>query len=166
MATQTFGTGNYRQRGATPRPAPEDECLRYRFDVVASAAAEAVRVAGGWMYDRAAAGWEVTVLLPHAAETRPLRILGVRALDLESGFARPSTQGLTVLSGSPDHGWPLPLQRGMTKVQHVLSAAARVFKGHALAAAGISCGAVDPTETLLCDMAAGLPMDAELIRLG
>ena len=54
----------------------------------------------------------------------------------------------------------------MTRVQHVLSAAARAFKGHALAAAGIACDSVGPTETLLCDMATCSPVDSELIRLG
>ena len=48
----------------------------------------------------------------------------------------------------------------------MLSGAARVFKGYALAAAGIRCDAVDPTETLLRDTATCLPVDSELIRLG
>ena len=54
----------------------------------------------------------------------------------------------------------------MTRAQHVLSAAARTFKGHALAAAGIRCDTVDPTETMLYDMAACSPADFELVRLG
>jgi hypothetical protein len=41
----------------------------------------------------------------------------------------------------------------MTRVQYVLSAAARVFKRQALTAAGITCETVDSTETLLTDMA-------------
>jgi hypothetical protein len=58
------------------------------------------------------------------------------------------------------------VNREMTRVQHVLSAAARAFKGYALAAAGIGCDSVDPTETLLCGMATCSPVDSELIRLG
>ncbi len=54
----------------------------------------------------------------------------------------------------------------MTRVQHVLSAAARVFKGHALAAAGKPCEPVESTETLLCDRAACLPVNSDLVRLG
>jgi hypothetical protein len=50
-------------------------------------------------------------------------------------------------------------------VQHVLSSAAMAFKGHALEAAGIRCGAVDPTEQMLYDMAACSPTDFDLIRL-
>ena len=52
--------------------------------LLAGSAVDVVRSAGGWLYDRVMAGWEVTVLLPHGRDTRPLRILGVRALDLES----------------------------------------------------------------------------------
>lgn len=63
-------------------------------------------------------------------------------------------------------GWPLEMDRGMTRMQHVLSAAARVFKRQALAAAGIPCASVDPTETLLSDVAACPPVDSQLIRLG
>ena len=36
--------------------------MRYRLDVVAANAADAVKFAGGWMYDRVMAGWDVTVL--------------------------------------------------------------------------------------------------------
>ena len=62
-------------------------------------------------------------------------------------------------------GWPLGVDRAMTRTQHVLSAAARRFKGYALAAAGLACGTVDPTETLLCDMATCSPVGSELVRL-
>jgi hypothetical protein len=192
MVTPTFDIGDYRTRGAalrSPGPRAETESLRYRLDVVAASAGDAVRAAGGWMYDRATAGWEVTVLLPQACDTRPLQILGVGAVDLDSGFTRPMSQGLAVSAEvftadarvrakvltALDHrltevalwgdGWSLG-NRGMTRVQHVLSGAARVFKGYALTAAGIGCGAVDPTETLLCDMATGSRVDSELIRLG
>jgi len=62
-------------------------------------------------------------------------------------------------------GWPLGVNRAMTRAQHVLSAAARRFKGYALAAAGIGCHSVDPTETLLCDLASRSRVDSGLIRL-
>jgi hypothetical protein len=189
MATPTFDIGNYRKRGAARRPRGDAESLRYRLDVVASSPADAVRAAGGWMYDRVAAGWEVTVVLPQGCDTRPLRILGVKTVDLDSALTRPMTQGLAVsaevFSADPrvrvkvlkalDHrltevvlwgeGWSLP-NRGMTRAQHILSAAARRFKGYALAAAGIASGAADPAEPLLCDVATGLSVDSELIRLG
>ena len=41
--------------------------------------------------------------------------------------------------------------RAMAGAQHVLSAAARTFKGHALAAAGTLAPRSAPTETLRCD---------------
>ena len=177
---------------AARAPRADGECLRYRLDVVGGSAVDVVRSAGGWLYDRVMAGWEVTVLLPHGRDTRPLRILGVRALDLESEFegtgstsqslavsadvftadARVRDRVLTALKHRSTEvalwggGWPLRVNHGMTRAQHVLSAAARAFKGHALAAAGIPCKSVDPTETLLCDMAICAPVDSELIRLG
>jgi hypothetical protein len=178
----------------------DGEQLRYRLDVVGVSAVDVVASAGGWLYDRVMAGWEVTVLLPQGGDirdtrdTRPLRILGVGALDLNSELAATAmdatNQSLAVsaevfradvgvrqkvLQALDDRstevalwgdGWPLRVNRGMTRVQHVLSAAARVFKGHALAAAGIPCHSVDPTEMLLCDPATRSPVDSELIRLG
>ncbi|OBF80114.1 hypothetical protein A5791_08970 [Mycobacterium sp. 852002-51163_SCH5372311] len=195
MVTGTFDIDDYRKddyrkRGAAGRPRADAESLRYRLDVVAVSTRDAVCAAGGWMYDRVAAGWEVTVLLPQGWDTRPLRILGVAAVDLESWFTRSAGQGLAVSAEaftadatvqarvlkalnhrSTDvalwgDGWPLEVNRGMTTVQHVLSGAARLFKSHALAAAGIGCDAVDSTETLVRDAASCLPVESELIRLG
>ena len=39
--------------------APGAHIVRYRLDVVAPSVAEAVRAAGGWMFDRVMAGWDV-----------------------------------------------------------------------------------------------------------
>lgn len=152
----------------------EGECLRYRLDVVAANAIDVVHTAGGWLYDRAMAGWEVTVLLPHNCDTRPLRILGVATGDLESGV-HATSHSLAVsaqafaaddcvrerVRKALDHpltevalwgdGWPLGMDRGMTAVQHVLSGAARAFKCQALTAAGMRDPSVDPVETLLTD---------------
>ena len=198
MVTPIFGTSVSSRVGSTRAPSTHDECLRYRLDVVAASAVDVVQSAGGWLYDRMMAGWEVTVLLPDGFDTRPLRILGIRALDIQAELApefasvgmgvtsqslavsaeafgsdarvrdrvldaldRPSTE--VALWGD---GWPLRINRGTTRAQHALSSGARVFKGYALAAAGISCNVVDPTETLLCDLSACLPVDSELIRLG
>jgi hypothetical protein len=172
----------------------DGEHLRYRLDVAAVSAVDVVQSAGGWLYDRVMAGWEVTVLLSQRGDTRPLRILGVEALDLTSKFASsamdPASQSLAVsaeafaadagvrkkvLQALDDRltevalwgdGWPLRVNRGTTRAQHVLSAAALAFKGHALAAAGTPCNSIDPTEMLLCDLATRSPVDSELIRLG
>ncbi len=78
--------------------------MRYRLDVVASSVADVVRFAGGWLFDRAMAGWDVTVLLTdepvERPDNRPLQILGAQTLDLESALAsvqtRPRPQALAV----------------------------------------------------------------------
>jgi hypothetical protein len=65
--------------------------MRYRLDVVASSVVDVVKFAGGWLFDRAMAGWDVTVLLlDHAADQpddRPLQILGAQTVDLEDALA-------------------------------------------------------------------------------
>src|SRR6516225_6432663 len=92
MVTPSFDiTQKGRVRSARATRA-DSECLRYRLDVVAVSAADVVASAGGWLYDRVMAGWEVTVLLPHGCDTRSLRILGVRVLDPE---ARPDLKAST-----------------------------------------------------------------------
>ena len=198
MVTPTFDIGDSsRVRSIrTARTArTNDELMHYRLDVVAASAADAVRSAGGWLYDRAMAGWEVTVLLPRSCDPRPLRILGVKVMDLAAGFERTysALQSQPSLAVSAEayaadrrireavlkalnhrltevalwgDGWPLAVDRSMTRVQHVLSSAARTFKGYALEAAGIGCGTVDPVETMLYDMAACSRADLELVRLG
>lgn len=179
MVTPTFDISHHSRGAAARAPGADGECLRYRLDVVAASAADVVQSAGGWLYDRVMAGWEVTVLLPHACDTRPLRILGVRALapEAQASLADSTSQSLAVsaeafaadarvrekvLESVADRltevalwgdGWPLAVNRAMSGAQHVLSAAARRFKGHALTAAGIACATVDPTETLLTDSA-------------
>jgi uncharacterized protein YeaC (DUF1315 family) len=172
---------------------PYAEDLKYRLDVVANSVVDVVRATGGWLYDRVAAGWEVTVVLPQHRDTRPLQILGVRTVELESRFAPANmiwpSRGLAVsadvFASTPcvrdlvfkalDHrltevtlwndGWPLTVERRTTTVQHVLSGAARAFKAHALAAAGVSGQPVGPTETLLSDMKSCLPVDSELVPI-
>jgi hypothetical protein len=75
--------------------------MRYRLDVVASSVVDVVRFAGGWLFDRSMAGWDVTVLLTDLADhldLRPLQIIGARTLDLECALAsvetRPRPQAL------------------------------------------------------------------------
>ncbi|OBJ08704.1 hypothetical protein A5659_17720 [Mycobacterium sp. 1165196.3] len=75
--------------------------MRYRLDVVATTAVDVVRFAGGWIFDRSMAGWDVTVLLMDLADhpdDRPLQIIGAQVLDLEEALAsvhsRPRPQAL------------------------------------------------------------------------
>ena len=60
--------------------------MRYRLDVVAPTVLDAVQFAGGWLFDRVMAGWDVTVLIPGDEDVRPLEILGPDTLDLESAL--------------------------------------------------------------------------------
>jgi hypothetical protein len=167
--------------------------VTYRLDVIASSPADVVRSVGGWLYDRVRAGWHVNVLLPQHCDSRPLEILGMHALDLDAQAPLVSSEhevrGLAVSADmyAADariqravlcaldrwmtevtlwhDDWPLAVGTRTTPVQHVLSGAARAFKRHALAAAGIP-GTVGPTEALLSDMKASLPVDSELIPVG
>ena len=160
--------------------------MRYRLDVVAPTVVDAVRFAGGWVYDRVMAGWDVTVLIGGDEDVRPLEILGAEVRDLESVLEswedRPHPQTVAVAGelfavdprvrehvlNALDQGatevtlWgeslPAELDESVDSVQHRLSWAARAFKAQALAAAGHSA-AVDDTETFRCGMLASVAAD-------
>jgi hypothetical protein len=71
-----------RRRGARPsRPTP-----RYRLVVLATNVGDVVSSAGGWLADRALAGWDIDVLVAEsgfdAADARALKILGATVGDL------------------------------------------------------------------------------------
>ena len=164
--------------------------MRYRLDVVAANAVDAVKFAGGWMYDRVMAGWDVTVLLTDCSDERPLQILGVATADLETALAlwadRPHPQTVAVdvdlfasdervrrgVLGALEQGltevtlWgdrcPTELDDSVGPVAHQLSAAARAFKSQALAAAA-GTGAVAATETFRCGVMATPSVAADLI---
>jgi hypothetical protein len=196
MVTSTFDIREGSRVHAARPSRAERKCLRYRLDVIAVSALDVVASAGGWLYDRAMAGWQVTVLLPNPGDARPLRILGVQARDLDEWLtangpgsasqslavsaeaftadARVRDKVLTSLDdrltevalwGQAPSGWPPRVDRGVARAQYTLSAAARRFKGHALAAVGIDCPAVYSTETLLCDLVTCERGDSGLIRL-
>jgi hypothetical protein len=176
-----------------PVPHRDGGAVKYHLDVVAASPADVVCAVGGWLYDRVRAGWEVEVLLPQKCDTRPLQILGMRATDIDSHTPPTSsgcaTRGLAVsaeMFASDQRirnavlqaldrrmtevtlwhdDWPLSVGHRTTTVQHVLSAAARAFKRHALTAAGVS-ETVGPTEMLRSDMKACLPVDSELVPVG
>lgn len=103
--------------------------MRYRLDVVAGSVDDVVRFAGGWLFDRSMAGWDVTVLLTDLADcpdVRPLQIIGARTLDLEDALAavesRPHPQALAAaadLFGCDSrvrHGVLQALDHGVTEV--------------------------------------------------
>ncbi|MFF7939753.1 hypothetical protein ACFZC5_08590 [Nocardia gamkensis] len=148
--------------------------LRYRLAVVAPSATEVIRHAGGWLFDRTTAGWEVTVLVADHANVRPLRILGATVLDLEQSLTTPvhdtwptavAVAAQTYRSDDRVRAGVLDcLDRGLTEValwgvdlpaelehrvdhaQHRMSVAARAFKSCALTAAGLPAEAVGASE--------------------
>jgi hypothetical protein len=161
--------------------------MRHRLDVVAPTVLDAVRFAGGWVYDRVMAGWDVTVLISGDDDARPLEILGAEVRDLESVLEaweeRPHPQTVAVAADlfavdarvrehvlkALDQGatevtlWgerlPAELDESVDSVQHRLSAAARAFKAQALAAANVSAGDIGLSETFRCGMMASVAAD-------
>ncbi|GAA2401742.1 hypothetical protein GCM10010191_06390 [Actinomadura vinacea] len=138
---------------------------------------DAVRFAGGWLFDHVMAGGEVLVLTADHGDPRPLRILGARAVDLECALSSP-VQGpwppRAIAAGADSCGSDARVRRivlkaiddgladvrlwgdqdtadlggGVGSVRHRLSVAARAFKAHALAAAAASsCDGGTATET-------------------
>jgi hypothetical protein len=75
VSVQTYGT----RAGV-----PAGRHGKYQLDVTACDVADVVRNAGGWLYDRAAAGWDVTVMVTGDCDVTPLRILGVQAERLDA----------------------------------------------------------------------------------
>ncbi|MFI5720410.1 hypothetical protein [Nocardia sp. NPDC051750] len=139
--------------------------LRHRLAIVAPNTVDAVQYAGGFIFDRMMAGWEVVAVLTEHDDVRPLEILGATVLDLTTAMASPvhDTWPESVLLApdvfvsnewvrrgalnSLDKGlaelgvWgddlPEELARRVASAHHRLSSAARAFKRCALAAAGM-----------------------------
>jgi hypothetical protein len=175
MATQSF-IADDKTAAIDCVAASAGRILRYQLNVVASTACDVVQSAGGWLCDRARAGWDVNVMVADG-DPRPLTILGATALDLNDGFLPMvrSASRVGALAVSADllasdtrvcnevlrvlkHGltevavwgkqWPAELGRQAEPVQHRVSSAARAFKAYALIAADVSADSVTPTETL------------------
>lgn len=135
---------------------------------------EAVRSAGGWLFDTAMAGWDVLVLAADPCDARPLRILGARAADLEAALTSPvygpRPHALAVhadlcdsdrrvrrlVRKSLDDGltevrlwgerWQTRPDDEIGSVHHRLSVAARAFKAQALEAAAAPADSIGVTE--------------------
>jgi hypothetical protein len=179
MATRSFTADDEPAEGVLPsdRPHPSAAIQRYQLNVIASSMADVVQSAGGWLFDRARAGWDVNVLVAKHDDPRPMAILGATASDLDAGFSamvRAVAQGGALAVGADMLGtdirirdevlrllkrgltevtvwgdaWPAELGRQVEPVPHRVSAAARAFKFYALAAASVSSESVSRTETL------------------
>lgn len=137
--------------------------LRYRVAVVAPRPIDIVRSAGGWLFDRATAGWEVTVLVRDHSNVRPLQILGATVLDFEQALevsthdiwpqtlavdpamfttdarVREGVLGCLAGGGIEIGLWgelPAELENRVSPTAYRISVAARAFKACALRAAG------------------------------
>ncbi|WP_157171912.1 hypothetical protein [Nocardia higoensis] len=149
--------------------------LRYRVAMVAPRPIDIVRCAGGWLFDRSTAGWEVTVLVRDHSHARSLQILGATVLDFEQALAVPThdiwPQTLAIdpsmytsdprvregVLGCLDGGeievgvWgelPAELETRVSPMAYRISVAARAFKACALRAAGCAGEAVTAEEWL------------------
>lgn len=149
---------------------------RYQLTVVAVSTVDLVGSAGGWMCDKARAGWDVRVVLTDDSDTRPLAILGASPLSADAALTdvmkMASLGGALALSAGVladeriragvlgilkrgltqvtvwGQDWPAELSRTADPVEHRLSSAARAFKAHALGAATVSTSQIAGTETL------------------
>jgi hypothetical protein len=143
-----------------------DDFGRYRFQVVAANITDAVMSIGGLIFDRAMAGWDVSVVVDGGADRviddRPIRILGGRvATRLENRVGLPARPHLLavatdvmvkseavrrqVLAAGNDKAtevllWgrhhPTNVNCRFVAARHRPSTAAQVFKSQALAAGG------------------------------
>ncbi|MDT5126764.1 MAG: hypothetical protein QOH54_2408 [Mycobacterium sp.] len=181
------------ERRSRRAQAVTDKVARYQLIVMAPSGADVVQFAGGWLFDRRMAGWDVDVLVPDQDAARSLQILGARSFDLHAGLASVvrGPERAAALAVAADllaideriHGEVLEAVRsGLTEValwgasrpakiggrldstQYRLSAAARAYKGHALAAAGLADLEVGHTERLF--RGGYRPVDSDLMPVG
>ena len=132
----------------------------YTLDVVAVDTADAVRAAGGLMFDRIYEGWTTRVFVLEDLDPRPLHILGAHGLHYDSiDMLAPSKSrtALALSSAALDHSdevyrniltrlrrgcaevtlWgdpPQEMQQHLVAMEHRLTPAGRAFKASAWAA--------------------------------
>ena len=179
MATRSFIADDKTAAGVGPDHvrATAGSILRYQLNVIGVSTRDVVQSAGGWLCDRARAGWDVNVLVADGGDAMPLAILGATAIDLEEGLpglVRSASRGAALAVSTDLLGadtrvrdevlralkrgltevtvwgsqWPAELGRQANAVQHRVSAAARAFKSQALVAADLSVDAATRTEAL------------------
>jgi hypothetical protein len=151
-----------------------DPC-RYRLHVAAPTVGELIAAAGGWLADRAMAGWYVTAYIADDHDSPSLHILGVGAVDFASALDWRDPTALHTLAVTPDlyemdmrirtrirhavasgepevivvgESYPSDLRRAPVPVQHLCSGAAQAFKRRALVAAGGSADVLVDREVL------------------
>jgi hypothetical protein len=174
MPADALASSPHPRRRSTRAEAEEDATARHRLDVMAASVQEVVCAAGGWLADRALAGWDVNVFVPDPDDVAPLRILGVtphRLADalLSRRAVRPPTAvavsahlistDATVREHVAQVSRDVPevtvwgaVPTGMVdrfqSVEHVPSTAARAFKIYAMRAAALDEDLVARSEVL------------------
>ncbi|BBX15491.1 hypothetical protein CRI77_23430 [Mycolicibacterium duvalii] len=137
--------------------------MSYRLDVVSDSLAEAVAHAGGLIFDRRRAGWDVSVTTSDVTLTRALTILGAR-IDIPGPFTERRGPHTVVWSAATfarsgtepsltrmrqvllwGHHADDGLDESLSPAHHTLSSAARAFKRCALQSVGLSAYA-EPVE--------------------
>lgn len=147
---------------------------RPRLAVIAPSVLDVIRFAGGWVFDRVMAGWDVTVFTTDHDDARPLRILGAhvaalestmvaplarlrpRAVAVEAGLygSDPQVRQLVADAVADDSAevrlwgdrWLAEGGGSGGSMHHQLSMAARAFKAQALAAAAAPFDSVEVAE--------------------
>lgn len=176
MGTQSpSSSDNLRRLDRNPRLGTARQGLaKYQLNVVANDVAGVLGSVGGWLFDRSMAGWDVHVLLADHTNVDPLRILGVRTLELDAGLSAirargEQAAGLAVASDllGTDERIDAHVRdavrcseaevvlwgagesvAGVKALVYRLGAAARRFKFHALFAASGNDASMDSFETL------------------
>lgn len=123
------------------------ECVLH---ISATDSTELISVAGGWLCDRAMAGWAMTVRVPSLDHARSLAILGIAAHEI-GGHDDLATDALVF---TPDAGRVLASDR-FIRVRHHVSVAARAYRARAFRAADLSPSTVD-IETFWLSAQSGL----------
>lgn len=190
MSPQTYRTtsrdGRKAASAATSRGRARS-VLRHEMTVVASSVADVVASAGGWLYDRRTAGWQVNVLVGDRTGERALRILGADVFDLGDDLEaitddpdRAATLAVAAdvyaidgrvrrFVSSSDRrcaevalwGDTATLDETVSAVSYRLSAAARAFKAQAMMAVDAADAPVQATEALYrCGVTALAPLAA------
>jgi hypothetical protein len=180
MATRSFTADDKTAAGVGPVDRPQAGATtihRYQLSVAGLNTADVVQSAGGWLCDRARAGWDVNVFVTDPCDQLSLTILGATTLRLDgdfcsvirgmshggalavsadllssdsrvrSGVVNALKRGLTDVTVWGTR-WPAELGRQADPVRYRVSSAARAFKLHALVAADLSADGVTATEPL------------------
>lgn len=162
------------RRRSTRAEAEADAAARHRLNVIAASVPDVVASAGGWLADRALAGWDVNVFVPDTDDVGALRILGLTPRRLAEATAdhtdarRPTAVAVSADAMTADPGMRATLAGGLggeiaevtvwgpqvpqemadqlCSVEHVPSTAARAFKSHAMRAAALDAAAAGAAE--------------------